>query len=168
MSGRKVGGLFGAFFCCIVAGYFLFSCNLSLGNLNFWVLVGEIRFWIFVFSGVGAFACLTVAFSGDDGKRKVAVQSQAVAEKASVAASTVNSVSSVEAEHGLVWNPLGYYTLKPGSRVLSVTDGPINLPEGGFLYPPKPVQPQNLPVQQGQVVVVPSKERRFFREARQR
>lgn len=157
LSNRKIGGLFGAFFSAIVAGYFLFSCNLSLGALDLWVPVSEFRFWLFIFAGVAMLACLGTAFSG--GKPQAVV-----AETAPVSASGSCSVSSVEADSGLVGSKAGFIILQPGTRILSVTDGAIELPEGGFLYPPKPVQPLNEPVMPvPQTAVVPVKERRFFK-----
>ena len=123
MNSRRVGGLFGAFFCAIVAGYFLFSCNLSLGTLNLWLLVSELRFWLFIFAGVAMLACLGAAFSG--GKPQVVV-----AEKVPVAASSSCSVSSVEAGAGLVGSKAGFIILQPGTRILSVTDGSIETPIG--------------------------------------
>jgi hypothetical protein len=158
LNSRKIGGLFGAFFAAVVAGYFLFSCKLSLGALDLGLLVSEFRFWLFVFAGVAMLACLAVAFSGDKPQTAVAV------EVAPVSASGSCSVSSVEADSGLGGSKAGFVILQPGTRILSVTDGAIELPEGGFLYPPKPVQPLNEPVMPVvQTAVVAVKERRFFK-----
>jgi hypothetical protein len=146
------GGIVGAAICSIFVGVSWSFSDVSLSSINLFALLSKSSFLLFLFSSFAGLACLIYGFTGN--KKVEAVELPVVS-----ANSLSSSVGAVSGLGGC--SSLGFIVLQAGTRIVSVTSGPIELPEGGFLYPPKLVQPPCASVQV--IQEIPVRERQYFK-----
>jgi hypothetical protein len=150
------GGIVGAAACSVFVGVSWSFSDVSLSSINLFALLSKGSFLLFLFSGFAGLACLIYGFTGN--KKVEAVELPVVASANSLS----SSVGAVSGLGGC--SSLGFIVLQAGTRIVSVSSGSIELPEGGFLYPPKLVQPQsNVEIDVIQEAPIPVRERQYFK-----